>query len=97
MDETGGKSPQFSSIRMRMLWCGLMKAQKFTKLNPFMPSLFFWEFKWFTVYTLTIWKVNVPPKVLVFLGLLSNNKLMTVDNLLKKGVSKHCFANSVLN
>jgi hypothetical protein len=35
------------------------------------------------VYVPTVWSVNVPPKVQLFLWLLSHNKLATVDNLNK--------------
>jgi hypothetical protein len=37
------------------------------------------------VFIPAIWKVVVPPKVQLFLWLLSHNKLATVDNLKKRG------------
>jgi hypothetical protein len=40
------------------------------------------------VYVPAVWKINVPPKIHVFLWLLSNNKLMTVDNLVGRGIKK---------
>jgi hypothetical protein len=44
------------------------------------------------IYIPVIWSVNVSPKIHLFLWLLSHNKLATVDNLNKKGMSKptHC-------
>jgi hypothetical protein len=36
------------------------------------------------VYIPAIWKIGVPPKVQLFLWLVSHNKLATVDNLNKK-------------
>jgi hypothetical protein len=35
-----------------------------------------------------LWKIGVPPKIHMFLWLLSHNKLATVDNLNKKGLDK---------
>jgi hypothetical protein len=35
-----------------------------------------------------VWKIYVPPKIPMFLWLLSHNKLTTVDNLNKKGLDK---------
>ena len=40
------------------------------------------------VYVPAEWKINVPSKIHVFLWLLSNNKLMTVDNLTGRGIEK---------
>jgi hypothetical protein len=40
------------------------------------------------VYIPAIWKIGVPPKVQLFLWLVSHNKLATVDNLNKRGFSK---------
>jgi hypothetical protein len=40
------------------------------------------------IYILAVWSVNVPPKMHLFLWLLSYNKLTTVDNLNKKRMSK---------
>jgi hypothetical protein len=40
------------------------------------------------VFIPAIWKVVVPPKVQLFLWLLSHNKLATVDNLKKRGADK---------
>jgi len=40
------------------------------------------------VFVPAVWNIKVPPKIQVFLWLLSNNKLMTVDNLAKRGVDK---------
>ena len=39
-------------------------------------------------YIPSIWKIKEPPKIHVFLWLLSKNMLMTVDNLSCRGVSK---------
>ena len=39
-------------------------------------------------YIPSIWKIKEPPKIHVFLWLLSKNMLMTVDNLSHRGVSK---------
>lgn len=39
------------------------------------------------VYVPAVWKINAPPKIHVFLWLLSN-KLMTVDNLVGRGIKK---------
>jgi hypothetical protein len=41
------------------------------------------------VFVPAVWKINVPPKIQMFLWLLSHNKLATVDNLNKKGMEKH--------
>jgi hypothetical protein len=35
-----------------------------------------------------IWKLKIPPRIHVFLWLLSHNKIMTIENLLKRGISK---------
>jgi hypothetical protein len=40
------------------------------------------------VYVPAVWKINVPPKIHFFLWLLSHNKLATIDNLNKRGMSK---------
>ena len=40
------------------------------------------------VYPPAVWKLRVPPKIHVFLWLLSNNKLMTRDNLRKRHIIK---------
>jgi hypothetical protein len=40
------------------------------------------------VYIPAIWKIGVPPKVQMFLWLLSHNKLATIDNLRKRGIDK---------
>jgi hypothetical protein len=40
------------------------------------------------IFIPTVWSVNVPPKIQLFLWLLSHNKLATVDNLNKKEMSK---------
>ena len=40
------------------------------------------------VFIPAVWKIIVPPKIHVFLWLLSNNKLMTVDNLAERGIHK---------
>jgi hypothetical protein len=42
------------------------------------------------IYIPAIWSVMVPPKIQLFLGLLSYNKLATIDNLNKKRSSKTC-------
>jgi hypothetical protein len=66
---------------MVMLWSGSMttKAHLYVVVNfrGVVP-----------VYVPSVWKIKMPPKVHVFLWLLSNNKLMTVDNLGRRGVSK---------
>jgi hypothetical protein len=38
------------------------------------------------MFVLVVWKVCVPPKIHLFLWLLSHNKLATVDNLNEKGM-----------
>lgn len=40
------------------------------------------------VFVPAVWKISVPPRIHVFLWLLSNNKLMTVDNLADRGIIK---------
>jgi hypothetical protein len=40
------------------------------------------------VYIPSIWSLVIPPRVHSFLWLLSNNKLMTRDNLLKRNLGK---------
>jgi hypothetical protein len=40
------------------------------------------------VYIPAVWKINVPPKIQFFLWLLAHNKLVTVDNLNKRGMPK---------
>jgi hypothetical protein len=40
------------------------------------------------VFIPSIWKVGVPPRIHLFMWLLSHNKLATVDNLNKKGFKK---------
>jgi hypothetical protein len=40
------------------------------------------------VFLPAIWNIVVPPKIHLFLWLLSHNKLATVDNLNKKGLDK---------
>ena len=40
------------------------------------------------VFILAVWKLRVPPKIHVFLWLLSKNKLMTRDNLRKRHIIK---------
>jgi hypothetical protein len=48
------------------------------------------------MYIPSIWNIKVPPKIQLFLWLLSHNKLVTVDNLNRKGMSKPeecCFCN----
>jgi hypothetical protein len=40
------------------------------------------------VFIPSIWDISLPPKVQLFLWLLSHKKLATVDNLNKKGLSK---------
>lgn len=45
------------------------------------------------VFVLAVWKIEIPPKIQMFLWLLSHNKLMmTLDHLLKRGIikSKYC-------
>lgn len=37
-----------------------------------------------SVYVQAVWKLNIPPRVQVFLWLLSKNKLLTRDNLAKR-------------
>jgi hypothetical protein len=48
------------------------------------------------IYIPAIWNIVVPPKIQLFLWLLSHNKLATVDNLNRKGFAKPtqcCFYN----
>ena len=40
------------------------------------------------IYIPAVWSIKVPPRVQVFLWLLSHNKLMTKDNLAKRGIEK---------
>jgi hypothetical protein len=40
------------------------------------------------IYIPAVWKLIVPPRVHIFLWLLSHNKLMTRDNLLKRNLNK---------
>ena len=40
------------------------------------------------VYIPAVWKIIVPPRVNIFLWLFANNKLMSKDNLLKRGIEK---------
>lgn len=46
----------------------------------------------FSVYTPVVWKLNIPPRIHVFLWLMANNKIFTRDNcwagLPLHGVSK---------
>jgi hypothetical protein len=37
-----------------------------------------------------VWNTEAPPKIQLFLWLLSHNRLATVDNLNKKGLNKQC-------
>jgi hypothetical protein len=46
------------------------------------------------IYIPAIWNILVPPKIQLFLWLLSHNKIATVDNLNTRGFNKHkqcCF------
>jgi hypothetical protein len=48
------------------------------------------------IYIPAIWNIVVPPKIQLFLWLLSHNKLATIDNLNRKGFAKPtqcCFCN----
>jgi hypothetical protein len=38
------------------------------------------------IFIPAIWKIKVPPRIHVFLWLLSHNKIMKIDNLLKRGI-----------
>jgi hypothetical protein len=40
------------------------------------------------IYIPAVWNIKVPPKIHLFLWLLSHNKLATVDNLNRKGFTK---------
>ena len=40
------------------------------------------------MYIPAMWSIKTPPRVQVFLWLLSHNKLMTKDNLAKRGIEK---------
>jgi hypothetical protein len=40
------------------------------------------------VFVPAVWSIEVPPKIHLFLWLLSHNKLATVDNLNKRGMTK---------
>jgi hypothetical protein len=54
------------------------------------------------VFIPAIWKVKVPPKIHIFLWLVSHNKIMTIANLLKRGIVKpeaclFCTENETVN
>jgi hypothetical protein len=54
------------------------------------------------IYIAAVWNIRVPPKIQLFLWLLSPNKLATVDNLNKKGMHKpvqccFCEENETIN
>jgi len=70
-----------------MLWSGSMRAKEGTLLNLFMPSLTLGEGAT-SFHTFCLEKVNAPPRVKIFMWLLSHNKLKTKDNLLKRGIEK---------
>ena len=40
------------------------------------------------VYLPSVWEIKIPPRVQIFLWLLSQNKIMTTDNLRKRGLPK---------
>lgn len=40
------------------------------------------------VFIPAVWSVEVPPKIQMFLWLLAQNRLMTVDNLFRRGIVK---------
>jgi hypothetical protein len=40
------------------------------------------------VYLLVVWDLKIPPRVQIFLWLLSHNKIMTRDNLRYRGIHK---------
>lgn len=40
------------------------------------------------VYTPVVWKLNGPPRIDIFLWLLTNNKILTRDNLAKRQLVK---------
>lgn len=40
------------------------------------------------VFIPSVWKIQILPRVQVFLWLLSHNKLMTADNLIKRNIFK---------
>ena len=40
------------------------------------------------VYLPSVWEIKIPPRVQIFLWLLSQNKIMTTDNLRKRGMPK---------
>jgi hypothetical protein len=41
------------------------------------------------IYIPAVWNIRIPPKIQLFLWLLSHNKLATVDNLNRKGMHKN--------
>jgi hypothetical protein len=41
-----------------------------------------------SIYISAVWNVKVPPKIHLFLWLLSHNKLATIANLNRKGLAK---------
>jgi hypothetical protein len=40
------------------------------------------------IYLLVVWKLKIPPRIQIFLCLLSQNKIMTRDNFRCRGISK---------
>lgn len=40
------------------------------------------------IFVPVVWKIEIPPKIQMFLWLQAHNRLMTVDNLLRRGIVK---------
>jgi hypothetical protein len=67
-----------------LLWC-YEKSEIYSSQSLYVVI----NFKGVTpVHIPAIWNIVVPPKIQLFLWLLSHNKLAIVDNLNKKGLSK---------
>jgi hypothetical protein len=66
--------------------CGVITLQEYTPHNPCMLLLIIVGVT--PAYAPAAWKINVLPKIQFFLWHLSHNKLATVDNLNKRGMSK---------
>lgn len=67
-----------------LIWCynklGVYSSQSFYNVISYRGIT--------PLYIPAVWNICVPPKIHLFLWLLSHNKLATVDNLNKKGMNK---------
>jgi hypothetical protein len=67
-----------------LVWCyessGVYSSSSLYSINGFRDIS--------PIYIPTIWNIIVPPKIQLFLLLVSQNKLATVDNLYQKGMGK---------